>query len=128
MKNMQINGVNLKKIVAVIGSIYHFRKKLFWIRMTVLNLKEINNERSYIYILSLISLTSCVDFRTLEKWDDARVQKKYEKARKAYYDKETPEQKRLRKKNSDICFKLYPSDIEKNKQCMKERGTPDFEY
>ncbi len=84
--------------------------------------------KKIILILCLINITSCIDFRTLERWSDARLIREYEREEKAYYDKETPEQKRLRKQNNKICFKLYPSDIEKNMQCMAERGTPDFEW
>ncbi len=71
--------------------------------------------------------------------------KEYDRKEKAYYDKETPEQKRLRKENRYICRKmamdmyLYIPDAgyETNskitnkrwaieKKCMKERGTPEF--
>ncbi len=31
--------------------------------------------KKVILILCLINLTACIDFRTLEKWDDARVKK-----------------------------------------------------
>ncbi len=85
--------------------------------------------KKVILILCLINLTACIDFRTLEKWDDARVKKKYERAREAYYAKETPEQKRLRKINRKICFDVsgaYSGSWDQSlfRDCMKERGSP----
>ena len=92
--------------------------------------------RKVILILCLISLTGCIDFRVLEKWDNARVKQKYERERKAYYDKETPAQKALRDENRKICIQLaeLPENIAKGSQkmdmilrdCMKERGSPLF--
>lgn len=60
-----------------------------------------------------------------------------ERKKKAFYDKETPEQKELRKKNNVFCTNLAekPENREKDgrwssiyENCMKERGSPLYDY
>ena len=90
----------------------------------------------FINILLLMSLAGCIDLRLIEKWDDARAIRNYDRKEKAYYEKETSEQKRLRKINNVFCTQLAEKSENREKggywmdsvlkKCMKERGSPMF--
>ncbi len=85
----------------------------------------------FINILLLMSLAGCIDLRIIEKWDNARAIRDYDRKEKAYYDKETPEQKRLRKINDKICEDIsgaYSGNWDQilYRKCMKKRGSPNL--
>ncbi len=92
--------------------------------------------------LSSCTLPMILAHPTIERWADKRTIEKYDEARDAYYDKETQEQKQLRKENLIICNELserpenriprkgFPNGISNQqlyRDCMKKRGSPLFE-
>ena len=74
-------------------------------------------------------------------YSDRAAVRSFEKKEAAFYAKETPQQKELRKKNNDICWELagrpenriqekgWPKGRTNQRlfcSCMKERGTPEY--
>lgn len=97
-----------------------------------------------IILISVCGIVSCTPKMTRDLWNGVYSQraavKEYDKKRDEFYAKETPEQKELRKKNTETCLswinKKYPNpnfdyDLSHKKQllyesCMKEKGTPVY--